>query len=115
MDDIILIDKVIGGYYSHEPLQKPPKSRSTPQNLGNFPYDCKSQHLLWIQASRIYTNIIGSFRCRSLKAQISIFPPGKYHRPARFERGCQFWDPLPMVYAVWPSVSSSGTVILSFL
>lgn len=29
--------------------------------------------------------------------------------------GCQFWDPLPMVYAVWPSVSSSGTVILSFL
>jgi hypothetical protein len=34
--------KYIGGYYSHEPLQKPPKSRSTPQNLGKFPYDCKS-------------------------------------------------------------------------
>jgi hypothetical protein len=28
--------KYIGGYYSHEPLQKPPKSRSTPQNLGNY-------------------------------------------------------------------------------
>ena len=36
MDDIILIDKVIGGYYSHEPLQKPPKPRSTPQNLGDI-------------------------------------------------------------------------------
>jgi hypothetical protein len=34
--------KYIGGYYSHEPLQKPPKPRSTPQNLGDFPYDCKS-------------------------------------------------------------------------
>lgn len=42
MDDMIHIDKVIGGYYSHEPLQKPPKPRSTPQNLGDFPYDCKS-------------------------------------------------------------------------
>ena len=36
MDDIILIDKVIGGYYSHEPLQKPPKPWSTPQNLGDI-------------------------------------------------------------------------------
>lgn len=29
--------------------------------------------------------------------------------------GVNFGTPLPMVYAVWPSVSSSGTVILSFL
>ena len=36
MDDMIHIDKVIGGYYSHEPLQKPPKPRSTPQNLGDY-------------------------------------------------------------------------------
>ena len=36
MDDVIKIDKVIGGYYSHEPLQKPPKPRSTPQNLGDY-------------------------------------------------------------------------------
>jgi hypothetical protein len=28
--------KYIGGYYSHEPLQKPPKPRSTPQNLGDY-------------------------------------------------------------------------------
>lgn len=30
------------------------------------------------------------------KAQISILPPGKYQRPARFMEGVDFLDPLPM-------------------
>ena len=30
------------------------------------------------------------------KAQISIFPPGKYQRPARFREGVDFLDPLPL-------------------
>lgn len=30
-----------------------------------------------------------------VKAQISIFPPGKYQRPARFERGVPFLRPPP--------------------
>lgn len=30
------------------------------------------------------------------KAQISILPPGKYHRPARFREGVDFSDPLPL-------------------
>ena len=30
--------KYIGGYYSHEPLQKLPKPWSTPQSLGNCLY-----------------------------------------------------------------------------
>ena len=30
------------------------------------------------------------------KAQISILPPGKYQRPARFREGVAFLDPLPL-------------------
>jgi hypothetical protein len=30
------------------------------------------------------------------KAQISILPPGKYQRPARFREGVDFSDPLPL-------------------
>jgi hypothetical protein len=30
------------------------------------------------------------------KAQISILPPGKYQRPARFREGVDFLDPLPL-------------------
>ena len=30
------------------------------------------------------------------KAQISILPPGKYQRPARFREGVDFWTPLPL-------------------
>ena len=51
----------------HKPLQKLPKPQSIPQGLGSM-----------------------------FKAQISIFPPGKYQRPARFERGVSILRPLPM-------------------
>lgn len=30
------------------------------------------------------------------RAQISILPPGKYQRPARFREGVDFLDPLPL-------------------
>nr|DAH17271.1 MAG TPA: hypothetical protein [Caudoviricetes sp.] len=36
--------------------------------------------MLWLRYWRFFM----------FKAQISFFPPGKYQRPARFERGCRF-------------------------
>ena len=44
--------------------------------------------------SMVYTPHLGDILC-VVKAQISIFPPGKYQRPARFEGGVSFSRPPP--------------------
>lgn len=55
---------------TREPLEKPPKPGLLPR-----PRQVCSIKYQW-----------GSIP--GMKAQISIFPPEKYQRPARFERGC---------------------------
>ena len=97
--------KYIGGYYSHEPLQKLPKPWSTPQSLGNCLY------VTLLDKDTIFP-YIGHFFLKP-KYQFSLRGNIKDRRDLR--GGVNFETPLPMVYAVWPSVSSSGTVILSFL
>ena len=64
--------------FTREPLEKPPKPGLLPR-----PRQVCSIKYQW-------RSILG------MKAQISIFPPEKYQRPARFERGCHFCDPLPI-------------------
>lgn len=73
--------------FSHKPLQKLPKLRSTPRGLGNFILKPKYQF--------------------SLRGNI------KDRRDLR--GGVVFLDPLPMVYTLWSAVFSSSIVILSFL
>ena len=41
------------------------------------------------------------------KAQISILPPGKYQRPARFREGVDFWTPSPCLNVSLSSVCAS--------
>lgn len=64
---------------SHEPLQK-------------LPIHCIST----ADRERIRGKIKTSSGLHP-KAQISILPPGKYQRPARFREGVDFMDPPPPV------------------
>ena len=56
--------------FTREPLEKPPKPGllPRPRQVCSIKYQWRSILVM--------------------KAQISIFPPEKYQRPARFERGC---------------------------
>lgn len=118
---------------SHKPLQKSPIQQSQvslrtirigkPYRKINIPsiYPWCSGIFVRAKCSVSVQSTISSPYATpySLKAQISISPPGKYQRPARFREGVSFLEtPLSLYSCVSlssGSVLSSGMVFLTFL